>query len=111
MTKAFKGLLTGKNQWGSFPDTQPVRTGCLQCLRMSSPASVRTAGPSRVPFIRHPLLQVLSMDGAGGAIFSKGLLRQMDFRRYRDCVTSKAGLKSPLRCAGEGRGWLMGMQA
>ena len=91
MAKAFKGLLTGKNQWGSFPTTQPVRT-------------VRA-----VPFGHRPL-QVLSMDGAGGAIFSIGLLRQLDFSKYRDCVTSKAGLLSPLRCSGEQPAYSSGMK-
>ena len=114
MAKAFKGLLTGKNQWGSFPTTQPVRTGlpqgptCAARLRLRARLS-RLLTLRAVPFGHRPL-QVLSMDGAGGAIFSIGLLRQLDFSKYRDCVTSKAGLLSPLRCSGEQPAYSSGMK-
>ncbi|KAL4451539.1 hypothetical protein ABPG75_007201 [Micractinium tetrahymenae] len=44
---------------------------------------------------------ISSLDGAGGVVFSAGLLRQLDAQRYRSCIAGgQPGFGAPTSCGG-----------
>lgn len=49
-----------------------------------------------------PRLEITSVDGAGGAVLSSGLLQQLDAQRYKSCILGREGSRGgPTTCGGE----------
>ena len=49
-----------------------------------------------------PRLQITSVDGAGGAVLSSGLLQQLDAQQYKSCILGREGTRGgPTTCGGE----------